>query len=205
MHHASIVRASPMTLLYLSWVGKVEEEEVDVVEVRVRVRNCLWMIWFLEFVGDMFTEEHNKLIESAAEMLYGMIHARYVLTNKGMAAMGTASVIISLTGTLHVGSLGPNNLVRTQSSSTAVNGDAQDRHLHGLLVPAALSGGGEGCLRAVEMRGLRGEREAPWFIHNGERKNKVVVEPSGEGTVIAENRSFLFANHLCKECSSKMS
>ena len=35
----------------------------------------------------MFTEEQNELIESAAEMLYGLIHARYVLTSKGMAAM----------------------------------------------------------------------------------------------------------------------
>lgn len=39
------------------------------------------------FYGDMFTEEQNELIESAAEILYGLIHSRYLLTSKGLAAM----------------------------------------------------------------------------------------------------------------------
>ncbi|KAK1388429.1 Casein kinase II subunit beta [Heracleum sosnowskyi] len=37
--------------------------------------------------GDKLDEEHNSLVESAAEMLYGLIHSRYILTSKGMSAM----------------------------------------------------------------------------------------------------------------------
>ncbi|ERN06427.1 casein kinase II subunit beta-1 [Amborella trichopoda] len=36
--------------------------------------------------GEVDGEEHNE-IESAAEILYGLIHARYILTSKGLAAM----------------------------------------------------------------------------------------------------------------------
>ncbi|KAB2596436.1 casein kinase II subunit beta-4 [Pyrus ussuriensis x Pyrus communis] len=32
-------------------------------------------------------EEQNNLIESTTEMLYGLIHARYIVTNKGLSAM----------------------------------------------------------------------------------------------------------------------
>ena len=45
---------------------------------------CLFAI---PAADEMMTEEQHEIIESSAEMLYGLIHARYILTSRGMNAV----------------------------------------------------------------------------------------------------------------------
>jgi casein kinase II subunit beta len=46
---------------------------------------ALDMILDVEVPPDQsLTEEQQEVVESAAEMLYGLIHARFVLTTRGM-------------------------------------------------------------------------------------------------------------------------
>ena len=44
------------------------------------------MGWY-PLADEQMTEEQHEIIESSAEMLYGLIHARYILTSRGMNAV----------------------------------------------------------------------------------------------------------------------
>lgn len=39
------------------------------------------------FSADLLNEEQQELVDAAAESLYGLIHARYIITTKGLNAM----------------------------------------------------------------------------------------------------------------------
>jgi casein kinase II subunit beta len=49
--------------------------------------HALNMILDFEDQDDQLPEDQQPLVETAAQMLYGLIHARFILTNRGMQAM----------------------------------------------------------------------------------------------------------------------
>merc|ERR1719298_367701 len=49
--------------------------------------NAMNMILDFDDQDDQVSEDQQPLVETAAQMLYGLIHARFILTTRGMSAM----------------------------------------------------------------------------------------------------------------------
>ena len=55
----------------------------------IELKNLFW--WLIELFWNIdeeyFTDQNLAMIQSSAELLYGLIHQRYILTKPGLAQM----------------------------------------------------------------------------------------------------------------------
>eukprot|EP00913_Durusdinium_trenchii_P031039 g29069.t1 len=70
------------------------DEDYSEISGSDRDEEITWIEWFCHLKGNEFFVEDSRvqddqqpLVETAAQMLYGLIHARFILTSRGMAAM----------------------------------------------------------------------------------------------------------------------
>lgn len=70
--------------------------------------------------GEVLTEEQQETIDAAAEQLYGLAHARYILTAKGLAAMAEK---------LRAGAFGACDRVHCERSPVLPVGRSDTKHV----------------------------------------------------------------------------
>lgn len=98
------VEGSEEETTWISWFCSLRENEFlcevdeDYIEDDFNLTGLNGIVPYYDYALDLIldieppadqnlTQMQQEMIESAAEMLYGLIHSRYILTTKGMAAM----------------------------------------------------------------------------------------------------------------------